>query len=100
MPVSVHSREDAHNSLPSTSVAVVTLRMPVSVHSHEDVHNSLPSIATISAEPASQPSDEMHISNEDIDLVMSQDDVSRSRAFTALKDNGNDIVNAIIELTM
>ena len=72
--------------------------MPVSVHSHEDVHNSLPS--TISAEPASQPSDEMHISNEDIDLVMSQADVSRSRAFTALKDNGNDIVNAIIELTM
>ena len=35
---------------------------------------------------ASQPSDEMHISNEDIELVMSQADVSRSRAFTALKD--------------
>ena len=49
---------------------------------------------------ASQPSDEMHISNEDIELVMSQADVSRSRAFTALKDNGNDIVDAIMELTM
>ena len=47
---------------------------------------------TMRASPltASQPSDEMHISNEDIELVMSQADVSRSRAFTALKDNGND----------
>ena len=49
---------------------------------------------------ASQSFDEMQISNEDIELVMSQADVSRSRAFTALKDNENDIVNAIMELTM
>ena len=44
--------------------------------------------------------DEMQISNEDIELVMSQAGVSRSRAFTALKDNGDDIVDAILELTM
>ena len=49
---------------------------------------------------ATQPSDELHISNEDIELVMSQADVSRSRAFNALKDNENDIVNAIMELTI
>ena len=42
--------------------------------------------------------DEMQISDEDIELVMSQADVSRSRAFTALKDNENDIVKAIMEL--
>ena len=46
----------------------------------------------------SQPSDEMQISNHDIELVMSQAGVSRSRAFNALKDNGNDIVDAIMEL--
>ena len=42
--------------------------------------------------------DELQISDEDIELVMSQADVSRSRAFTALKDNENDIVKAILEL--
>ena len=42
--------------------------------------------------------DELQISDEDIELVMSQADVSRSRAFTALKDNENDIVKAIMEL--
>ena len=49
---------------------------------------------------ASQPSDEMQISDEDIELVMSQTDVPRSRAFTALKDNDNNIFEAIMELTM
>ena len=49
---------------------------------------------------ASQSFDELQISDEDIELVMSQADVSRSQAFTALKDNENDIVNAIMELTM
>ena len=42
--------------------------------------------------------DEMQILDEDIELVMSQADVSRSQAFTALKDNENNIVNAIMEL--
>ena len=49
---------------------------------------------------ASQPSDEMQISDEDIELVMSQTGVSRSRAFTALKDNDNNIFEAIMDLTM
>ena len=37
---------------------------------------------------------------KDIELVMSQANVSRSKAVKALKNNGNDIVNAIMELTM
>ena len=49
---------------------------------------------------ASQSSDELQISDEDIETVMSQADVSRSKAFTALKDNGNNVVDAIMELTM
>ena len=42
--------------------------------------------------------DEMQILDEDIELVMSQTNVPRSRAFNALKDNENDIVKAILEL--
>ncbi len=37
---------------------------------------------------------------QDIELVMSQANVSRGKAVKALKNNGNDIVNAIMELTM
>ena len=36
----------------------------------------------------------------DIDLVMSQANVSRSKAVKALKNNSNDVVNAIMEITM
>jgi len=44
--------------------------------------------------------DEAGVEEKDIDLVMSQANVSRSKAVKALKNNGNDIVNAIMELTM
>uniref|UniRef100_A0A2K6MC48 Nascent polypeptide associated complex subunit alpha n=2 Tax=Rhinopithecus TaxID=542827 RepID=A0A2K6MC48_RHIBE len=37
---------------------------------------------------------------KDIELVMSQANVSRAKAVRALKNNSNDIVNAIMELTM
>lgn len=35
-----------------------------------------------------------------MELVMSQANVSRAKAIKALKNNANDIVNAIMELTM
>merc|ERR1712129_509428 len=44
--------------------------------------------------------DEGGVEDKDIDLVMSQANVSRSKAVKALKNNANDIVNAIMELTM
>lgn len=44
--------------------------------------------------------DETGISGEDIDLVMSQAGVSRAKAVSALRSNGYDIVNAIMDLTM
>merc|ERR1719188_2024476 len=52
--------------------------------------------------PASIPEevDEAGVEDKDIDLVMSQANVSRSKAVKALKNNANDIVNAIMELTM
>ncbi len=40
------------------------------------------------------------IDEKDIQLVMSQGDCSRAKAITALKNNDNDIVNAIMEVTM
>ena len=44
--------------------------------------------------------DETGVEAKDIDLVMAQASVSRAKAVKALKNNDNDIVNAIMELTM
>ncbi|KAF9407691.1 hypothetical protein BGZ94_002589, partial [Podila epigama] len=44
--------------------------------------------------------DETGVEANDIELVMAQANASRSKAVKALKNNGNDIVNAIMELTM
>ncbi|XP_012660961.1 nascent polypeptide-associated complex subunit alpha [Otolemur garnettii] len=44
--------------------------------------------------------DETGVEVKDIELVMSQANVSRAKAVRALKNNSNDIVNAIMELTM
>jgi len=40
------------------------------------------------------------IEQKDIELVMTQANVSKTKAIKALKNNDNDIVNAIMELTM
>jgi len=47
-----------------------------------------------------QEVDETGVEAKDIELVMSQANVSRVKAVKALKNNNNDIVNAIMELTM
>jgi len=44
--------------------------------------------------------DESGLEQKDIELVMQQANVSRSRAVKALRSSNNDIVNAIMELTM
>jgi len=44
--------------------------------------------------------DETGVEAKDIELVMQQANVSRPKAVKALKNNSNDIVNAIMELTM
>ncbi|KAJ3031103.1 UNVERIFIED_CONTAM: vacuolar protein sorting-associated protein 1 [Siphonaria sp. JEL0065] len=44
--------------------------------------------------------DETGVEEKDIELVMSQANVSRTKAVKALKSNDNDIVNAIMELTL
>jgi len=47
-----------------------------------------------------QELDESGVEAKDIELVMSQANVSRAKAVKALKNSNNDIVNAIMDLTM
>ena len=44
--------------------------------------------------------DETGVEQKDIELVMSQANVSKAKAIRALKNNGNDIVNAIMVCTV
>lgn len=52
------------------------------------------------AEEDEEEVDDTGVDEKDIELVMSQANVARARAIRALKNNSNDIVNAIMELTM
>ncbi|XP_071444171.1 nascent polypeptide-associated complex subunit alpha [Hetaerina americana] len=61
---------------------------------------SITAPATIQEESEEEDVDESGIEDKDVDLVMSQANVSRAKAVKALKNNQNDIVNAIMELTM
>jgi nascent polypeptide-associated complex subunit alpha len=56
--------------------------------------------ATIPEEDTDEEVDATGVEEKDIELVMSQANVSRARAIKALKKTENDIVNAIMDLTM
>ncbi|XP_043285058.1 nascent polypeptide-associated complex subunit alpha [Venturia canescens] len=51
-------------------------------------------------EESEEEVDETGVEEKDVELVMCQANVSRGKAIKALKNNENDIVNAIMELTM
>ncbi|XP_063054686.1 mucin-17 [Engraulis encrasicolus] len=55
---------------------------------------------TIKEESEEEEVDEGGLEQRDIELVMAQANVSRAKAVRALRHNKNDIVNAIMELTM
>jgi len=55
---------------------------------------------TIEEESDGEEVDAAGVVDKDIELVMTQANVSRNKAVKALKNNNNDIVNAIMELTM
>lgn len=69
-----------------------------------DVSNIIGNAPTAVSQPIPEESDEevdeSGIEAKDVELVMSQASVSRAKAVRALKNNQNDIVNAIMELTM
>lgn len=55
---------------------------------------------TIQEEDDDEEVDASGVEEKDIELVMSQANVSRQKAIKALKKTENDIVNAIMDLTM
>ncbi|CAK7313420.1 Putative nascent polypeptide-associated complex subunit alpha-like protein [Vulpes lagopus] len=55
---------------------------------------------TVQEESEEEEVDETGVDVKDIKLVMSQANVSRTKAVQPLKSNSNDIVNAIMELVM
>ncbi|KAI9576621.1 hypothetical protein GQX74_010603 [Glossina fuscipes] len=57
------------------------------------------SVAPI-AEEDEEEVDETGVDEKDIELVINQANTTRAKAIKALKNNNNDIVNAIMELTM
>lgn len=64
----------------------------------EAITDSTPVTVTDDAEDGDI--DETGVEAKDIDLVMQQANVSRRKAVQALQKNQNDIVNAIMDLTM
>jgi len=56
--------------------------------------------STIQEEDTDEEVDASGVEEKDIELVMSQANVSRPKAIRALKKTENDIVNAIMDLTM
>ena len=60
----------------------------------------LPTKVEVEEEEETEGGDETGIEDADITLVMQQANVSRAKAVGALRRNQNDIVNAIMELTM
>eukprot|EP00578_Thalassiosira_sp_NH16_P017187 CAMPEP_0181107150 /NCGR_PEP_ID=MMETSP1071-20121207/16925_1 /TAXON_ID=35127 /ORGANISM="Thalassiosira sp., Strain NH16" /LENGTH=198 /DNA_ID=CAMNT_0023190631 /DNA_START=90 /DNA_END=686 /DNA_ORIENTATION=- len=60
------------------------------------------SLEPVSEEPVGEepaPAEEEGVESKDIELVMSQAGCSRAKAVKALKENDNDLVNAIMSLT-
>ena len=56
--------------------------------------------APVEEEDASGPVDESGVDPKDIELVMTQAGVGRSKAISALRQSNGDIVSAIMELTL
>merc|ERR1712047_155000 len=57
-------------------------------------------VAIAEEEEEGEEVDATGVEEKDVELVMSQANVSKAKAVKALKNNANDIVNAIMELTM
>ena len=64
-----------------------------------DTIGTTSSVAPI-AEEDEEEVDETGVDEKDIELVITQANTTRAKAIKALKNNSNDIVNAIMELTM
>lgn len=66
----------------------------------ENQEGEAPALVEETAEDDNEEVDATGVEEKDIELVVSQANVSRAKAVKALKNNENDVVNAIMELTM
>ncbi|KAI8393683.1 NAC domain-containing protein [Radiomyces spectabilis] len=66
----------------------------------EEAEAAAPSADAAAEEEDDEEVDATGVEEKDIELVVSQANVSRNKAIKALKNNNNDIVNAIMELTI
>ncbi|XP_043921943.1 serine-rich adhesin for platelets-like [Protopterus annectens] len=67
---------------------------------HSPVQETAPALSIKEESEEEEEVDESGLEVRDIELVMAQANVSRAKAIRALRHNSNDIVNAIMELTM
>uniref|UniRef100_A0AC34FC65 NAC-A/B domain-containing protein n=1 Tax=Panagrolaimus sp. ES5 TaxID=591445 RepID=A0AC34FC65_9BILA len=87
----------SHNSLLSD---LESLKPPALAESTMDRNVANQPIAEAEEESDGEEVDATGVEEKDIELVMSQASVSRSKAIRALKEADNDLVNAIMGLTM
>lgn len=70
-------------------------------HDHDHDHaEAAPAATEQEAEDDGEPVDDSGVEAKDIELVMAQANCTRNKAVKALKSNSNDIVNAIMELSI
>ena len=81
------------SNIPPPAPATMT---PTITDIDDDVDTTSPAAADGTTTTADTAVDETGIDGKDIELVMQQSGCSRSKAVTALRDNDNDIVNAIM----
>ncbi|BFZ22517.1 hypothetical protein BsWGS_25556 [Bradybaena similaris] len=82
--VAAANKFKAFDSAGATGEQVSTVSQPIQEESEEE----------------DEEVDDTGVEQKDIELVMSQANVSKAKAVKALLNNNNDIVNAIMELTM
>lgn len=79
--------------------AAEKFKAPESASGATDTIGTTSSVAPI-AEEDEEEVDETGVDEKDIELVITQANTTRAKAIKALRNNNNDIVNAIMELTM
>lgn len=93
-----------HGRLGSTPLPAHVLGFPApafpSAHPHCPTRKPGSPLSISAEEDDGEEVDEGGVEPKDIELVMTQANVSRGRAVKALKASGGDIVSAIMELTM
>ena len=91
--MNTHAQFQAHEAFNKTSSIAASNASSTAVADDDD---EPPALVDMDAAPV----DAAGVDEKDIDLVMQQAKVSRAKAVKALKAHDNDIVNAIMELTV